>query len=134
MKFILRPVGQAVKTPPFHGGNTSSILVRVTNGSLAQLGEHLPYKQRVTGSSPVTSTKRTTLRNQGGFCFAKKTIALRNQGIFVFPILEEYSLTRIDELSIIYLVPGSLAQLGEHLPYKQRVTGSSPVTSTNKPP
>ena len=23
------------------------------NGSLAQLGEHLPYKQRVTGSSPV---------------------------------------------------------------------------------
>jgi hypothetical protein len=23
-------------------------------GSLAQLGEHLPYKQRVTGSSPVT--------------------------------------------------------------------------------
>ena len=26
------------------------------NGSLAQLGEHLPYKQRVTGSSPVTPT------------------------------------------------------------------------------
>ena len=24
------PVGQAAKTPPFHGGNTSSILVRVT--------------------------------------------------------------------------------------------------------
>ena len=26
------------------------------DGSLAQLGEHLPYKQRVTGSSPVTPT------------------------------------------------------------------------------
>ena len=26
---------------------------------------------------------------------------------------------------------GSIAQLGEHLPYKQRVTGSSPVVSTN---
>ena len=26
---------------------------------------------------------------------------------------------------------GSLAQLGEHLPYKQRVSGSSPLTSTN---
>ena len=25
------------------------------HGSLAQLGEHLPYKQRVTGSNPVTS-------------------------------------------------------------------------------
>ena len=23
------------------------------DGSIAQLGEHLPYKQRVTGSSPV---------------------------------------------------------------------------------
>ena len=29
---------------------------------------------------------------------------------------------------------GSLAQLGEHLPYKQRVTGSSPVVSTNRGP
>ena len=27
-------------------------------GRLAQLGEHLPYKQRVTGSSPVLSTKK----------------------------------------------------------------------------
>ena len=41
---------------------TSSSLVRVVlfytgfYGSLAQLGEHLPYKQRVTGSNPVTST------------------------------------------------------------------------------
>ena len=26
------------------------------DGSIAQLGEHLPYKQRVTGSSPVTPT------------------------------------------------------------------------------
>ena len=25
----------------------------IFNGILAQLGEHLPYKQRVTGSSPV---------------------------------------------------------------------------------
>ena len=30
--------------------------VKVPNGRLAQLGEHLPYKQRVTGSSPVLST------------------------------------------------------------------------------
>ena len=26
-------------------------------GSIAQLGEHLPYKQRVTGSSPVVPTR-----------------------------------------------------------------------------
>ncbi len=28
-QIIMRPIGQAVKTPPFHGGNTSSILVWV---------------------------------------------------------------------------------------------------------
>ena len=55
------PVGQVVKTPPFHGGNMSSNLVRVITilnmvvGGLAQLVEHLPYKQEVTGSSPVSS-------------------------------------------------------------------------------
>ena len=54
------PLGQAVKTPPFHGGNRGSIPLGVTiYGSIAQLGEHLPYKQRVTGSSPVTPTKLT---------------------------------------------------------------------------
>ena len=29
---------------------------RKTHGSIAQLGEHLPYKQRVIGSSPIVST------------------------------------------------------------------------------
>ena len=29
----------------------------VVFGSIAQLGEHLPYKQEVTGSSPVVPTK-----------------------------------------------------------------------------
>ena len=28
----------------------------ITNGSIAQLGEHLPYKQRVIGSSPIVPT------------------------------------------------------------------------------
>ena len=52
-----RPVGQVVKTPPFHGGNRGSSPLRVTiYGGLAQLGEHLPYKQRVGGSIPSSST------------------------------------------------------------------------------
>ena len=34
-----------------------------TSGILAQLGEHLPYKQRVTGSSPVGPIQ---LNNYGG--------------------------------------------------------------------
>ena len=49
-----------VKTPPFHGGNTGSNPVRIMCkenkvGGLAQLGEHLPYKQGVSGSIPLTS-------------------------------------------------------------------------------
>ena len=28
-------------------------------GSIAQLGEHLPYKQRVIGSSPIVPTKKS---------------------------------------------------------------------------
>ena len=59
------PLGQAVKTPPFHGGNRGSSPLGVTIlplksgwlGRIAQLGEHLPYKQGVTGSSPVAPTK-----------------------------------------------------------------------------
>ena len=30
--------------------------IRVIYGGLAQLGEHLPYKQRVGGSNPSAST------------------------------------------------------------------------------
>ena len=37
---------------------------------------------------------------------------------------------RVATTSYFYLT-GVLAQLGEHLPYKQRVTGSSPVGPTN---
>ena len=54
-------VAQLVRAPPCHGGGRrfESDLGRqlfydkITCGVLAQLGEHLPYKQRVTGSSPV---------------------------------------------------------------------------------
>ena len=46
-------------------------------GSIAQLVEHLPYKQGVTGSSPVVSTKK-----HGGqlssvfFCFSAVAVSL----------------------------------------------------------
>ena len=46
-------MAKLVIAPPCHGGGRrfESDLGRF--GILAQLGEHLPYKQRVTGSSPV---------------------------------------------------------------------------------
>ena len=55
--------GQAVKTSPFHGGNTGSIPVGVTYLSyadVAQLAEQLICNQQVIGSSPII-----------GFCLCK---------------------------------------------------------------
>ncbi len=37
-----------------------------SHGILAQLGEHLPYKQRVIGSSPIGPTKPKGLCRRGG--------------------------------------------------------------------
>ena len=41
---------------------SSSLVTRSKRGSIAQLGEHLPYKQGVTGSSPVVSTITVPLK------------------------------------------------------------------------
>ena len=60
-------MAQLVRAPPCHGGGREfeSHLGRLhiydvhmyANGILAQLGEHLPYKQRVIGSSPIGPIK-----------------------------------------------------------------------------
>ena len=47
------PYGQAVKTSPFHGGNTGSNPVGVINADVAQLAEQLTCNQQVIGSSPI---------------------------------------------------------------------------------
>ena len=49
-------MAQLVRAPPCHGGGRGFESRLGRSGSLAQLGEHLPYKQRVTGSSPVVPT------------------------------------------------------------------------------
>ena len=68
-------VAQLVRAPPCHGGGRGfephpgrffileeGIPLFLSPGILAQLGEHLPYKQRVTGSSPVGSTSEVSRR------------------------------------------------------------------------
>ena len=50
--------GQAVKTPPFHGGNRGSNPLGVINNNIrhadvAQLAEQLICNQQVIGSSPI---------------------------------------------------------------------------------
>ena len=49
-----------VRAPPCHGGGRGfeSHPGRLKIGILAQLGEHLPYKQRVIGSSPIGPTNQ----------------------------------------------------------------------------
>ena len=71
---------------------------------------------------------------------AGKAVWGRLSGRTALPKSKEIScLTKEDESGIIFFAPaenpvqvrrGSIAQLGEHLPYKQRVTGSSPVVPT----
>ena len=56
-------MAQLVRAPPCHGGGRGFephpgrlqfiIVYSMFNGIIAQLGEHLPYKQRVIGSSPI---------------------------------------------------------------------------------
>ena len=43
------------------------------------------------------------------------------------------SIIKKEEMQISSFLFGSIAQLGEHLPYKQRVIGSSPIVPTMWP-
>ena len=72
---------------------------------MAQLAEQLICNQQVIGSSPIV-----------GF-MAQWLSWLERR-----PVTAE-----VGGSSPPGVVCGILAQLGEHLPYKQRVTGSSPV-------
>ena len=48
-------MAQLVRAPPCHGGGREFESLLGRYGIIAQLGEHLPYKQRVIGSSPIGS-------------------------------------------------------------------------------
>ena len=53
-------------------GNIMFVVAAVSAayGILAQLGEHLPYKQRVIGSSPIVPTKQRNTQT-GVFLFGE---------------------------------------------------------------
>ena len=105
-----------VKTSPFHGGIMGSNPVGVTNcGSIAQLGEHLPYKQRVTGSSPVVPTKC------GQVAQLVRVSACHAEGRGFDPLLGRHFFA-------------GLAQLAERLICNQQVVGSSPIASSKRKP
>ena len=57
------PVAQLVRAPPCHGGGREFESLLGRYGIIAQLGEHLPYKQGVIGSSPIGPINNQKLFN-----------------------------------------------------------------------
>ena len=107
-------MAQLVRAPPCHGGGRGFDphpgRLKLKNGILAQLGEHLPYKQRVIGSSPIGPTK------MGGFPSGQRGQTVN--------LLRNASVVRI------HLHPfnnADVAQLAEQLICNQQVIGSSPI-------
>ena len=95
------------------------------NGSIAQLGEHLPYKQRVIGSSPIVPTIR------GPVVQLVRTLAChaRGQG-FESPSGRQNVAKRLDGSRPIFLKHASVAQLVEQGTENPRVVGSIPTGGT----
>ena len=112
------------------------------NGRLAQLGEHLPYKQRVTGSSPVLSTRAVGLIYRDGLV-AQLVRALachaRGRGFEPHPSRHRYASGAqlveqgTENPRVVGSIPtggtiyADLAHLVERRLAKAKVAGSSPV-------
>ena len=62
-----RPVtAEVVGSNPIRVAEAEKFQNNLINGILAQLGEHLPYKQRVIGSSPIGPIWRVSHRCRSG--------------------------------------------------------------------
>ncbi len=114
-------MAQLVRAPPCHGGGREfeSLLGRC--GVLAQLGEHLPYKQRVIGSSPIGPTQNGWVPEwpKGADC---KSVASCFGGSNPPPSIcrQAYADNKFVEFA-------DVAQLAEQLICNQQVIGSSPI-------
>ena len=121
-------------TKPFDCGIISKSPVQATeNGSIAQLGEHLPYKQRVIGSSPIVSTNGPVVQ-------LVRTLAChaRGRGFESHPGRQFASVAQLVEQGtenprVVGSIPtggtisADLAHLVERDLAKVEVAGSSPV-------
>ena len=92
-------------------------------GSIAQLGEHLPYKQRVIGSSPIVSTIDSPRGESSGLVVQLvRTLACHARGRGFDPHPGRHF--------FISFVPASVAQLVEQGTENPRVVGSIPTGGT----
>ena len=91
-------------------------------GSIAQLGEHLPYKQGVTGSSPVVPTI------YGPVVQLVRTLACHARGRGFDSLPGRHFPLKADRRFIDWY--GSVAQLVEQRTENPRVVGSIPTEGT----
>jgi hypothetical protein len=98
-----RPLGQVVKTPPFHGGNRSSNLLGVTIFRRSEFGGLSPLGSGFL-HGPVVQLVRMPACHAGGRRFE--------------PVPGRHY--------------AGVAQLAEQLTCNQQVAGSSPITSSIK--
>ena len=112
-------MAQLVRAPPCHGGGRGfeSHSGRLTDysvfGIIAQLGEHLPYKQRVIGSSPIGPI------DMDGFPSGQRGQTVN--------LLATPSKVRILLHPLANMACADVAQLAEQLICNQQVIGSSPI-------
>lgn len=84
--------------------------IHTFHGGLVQLGERLPCTQKVKGSNPLSSTI---------FCLDSSV------GSSIWLLIKG------SQVRVLFKAPCGCSSVGyEHLPYKQRVRGSSPCTRT----
>jgi hypothetical protein len=84
-------------------------------GRIAQLGEHLPYKQGVTGSSPVVPTILYEIRPSGSVGLECRPVTPEVEGSNPFWVAKS----------------GQIAQSVEQRTENPRVPGSIPGLATN---
>ena len=111
----LKKTSKKLLTNPPDGGIIYSVAASDIIGSIAQLGEHLPYKQRVTGSSPVVPT------NSGPVAQLVRALACHARGRGFEPLPGRHYLS---------LSCAGVAQLAEQLICNQQVAGSSPFAGS----
>ena len=101
--------------------------IQIANASVAQSVEQGTENPRVIGSIPIGGTKEYVVLS------AEADEEAAYSFLADLAHLVERHLAKVEVASSSLVgrsICGSLAQLGEHLPYKQRVSGSSPLTST----
>ena len=104
----------------------------IVDGVLAQLGEHLPYKQRVIGSSPIGPIK---LNNMDGFPSGQRgqTVNLLQIASVVRIHLHPFSFSGIFSKKRTYHIQHNIAgwsSLEARRAHNPKVIGSNPVPAT----